>query len=385
MRDDLNAAAPIRTGEELPGDRLSAYLQQHVPAGEGVLAVEQFPHGHSNLTYLVRWGNREWVLRRPPFGNVVATAHDMGREFRILSRLNAVYSPAPRPELYCDDESVIGAPFYLMERRHGLILRKTLPPGLVITASTARGMSHALIDNLAALHAVDYRRAGLDELGKPEGYVRRQVTGWTKRYAQAQTSAVPAMDRLADWLSRHQPPDSGAAIIHNDYKYDNVMLNADWLSRMGLSERGAADASGNDEQSGGDLDSGDLTQVVAVLDWEMATIGDPLMDLGTTLAYWVEATDPAPLRHAAFGPTALPGSLTRYEVVERYQQYTGRAVLNLEFYYCFGLFKLAVIVQQIYARYARGMTQDARFAQLDQLVGILSEQAERTLNAGGMG
>lgn len=381
MNTDLNPAAPARSGEELPPDRLTAYLRQHLPAASGELTVGQFPHGHSNLTYLVRCGTREWVLRRPPFGNVVATAHDMHREFRILSRLNPVYAPAPRPELYCDEESIIGAPFYLMERRYGLIVRKALPPWLVIDPATACGMSRALIDNLAALHAIDYQKAGLSDLGKPEGYVQRQVAGWTKRYAQAQTSSVTAMDRLADWLDQHQPTVSGAAVIHNDYKYDNVMLNADWLSRITPPEAVTVD-SDTDRQATDSLDSGDLTKVVAVLDWEMATIGDPLMDLGTALAYWVEATDPAPLRQAAFGPTALPGSLTRYEVVERYQQYTGRAVTNLEFYYCFGLFKLAVIVQQIYARYARGLTQDPRFAHLDQLVNILSEQAQRTLHTG---
>jgi aminoglycoside phosphotransferase (APT) family kinase protein len=352
VNTDSNSAAPIRAGEELPVDRLSAFLQQHIPVADGTLTVEQFPHGHSNLTYLVRWGNREWVLRRPPFGNVVATAHDMSREFRILSRLNVVYPPAPRPELYCEDESVIGAPFYLMERRRGVILRKSLPGGITIDVELARQMSTALIDNLAALHAVDYRAAGLDELGKPEGYVQRQVAGWTKRYAQAQTSQVPAMDRVAAWLGANQPGESRAAVIHNDYKYDNVMLAAD-----------------------------NMTRIVAVLDWEMATLGDPLMDLGATLAYWVEPTDPAPLRHAAFGPTALPGSLTRREVIERYQSQTGSEVNNVEFYYCFGLFKLAVIVQQIYARFVRGNTSDARFAHLDQLVVILSEQAERTINA----
>jgi len=350
---DLNPVARIRPGEELPLDRLSAYLRQHFPAVGSPLVVEQFPHGHSNLTYLVRSGDQEWVLRRPPFGNVVATAHDMSREYRILSRLNAVYPSAPRPELFCDDDSIIGAPFYLMERRHGVILRKALPPAFTIDSDLARRMSCALIDHLAALHAIDSASAGLNELGRPDGYVQRQVAGWTKRYVQAQTSQVPAMDRLAAWLAQNQPAESAAAVIHNDYKYDNVMLAED-----------------------------DLTQIVAVLDWEMATIGDPLMDLGTTLAYWVEVTDPAPLRHAAFGPTALPGSLTRRELVDRYELQTGHAVRNVEFYYCFGLFKLAVIVQQIYARFARGNTSDVRFAHLDQLVYILSEQADRTLTAG---
>lgn len=352
MTDNSNSAGPIRAGEELPLDRLAEYLRRKLPRAEGTLLVEQFPQGHSNLTYLLRLGGKELVLRRPPFGNPVASAHDMGREFRMLSRLNAVYPPAPRPEFYCEDDSIIGSPFYVMERRHGLILRKSLPSGLTIDSDLARRMSCSLIDNLAALHAIDFEAAGLTDLGKPEGYVARQVAGWSKRYVQAQTSAAPAMERVSAWLARHQPQQSGVAVIHNDYKYDNVMLG----------ER-------------------DPTHVVAVLDWEMATIGDPLMDLGTTLGYWVEAADPAPLRQSAFGPTALPGSLTRREIIERYQEITGVAVLNPQFYYGFGLFKLAVIVQQIYARFVRGHTSDPRFAHLDRLVLLLGEQAERALDS----
>jgi aminoglycoside phosphotransferase (APT) family kinase protein len=343
----------VRAGEELPVDRLAEYLSRHLSDAGGSVVVEQFPHGYSNLTYLVRMGERELVLRRPPFGNEVATAHDMGREYRILSRLQGIYAAAPRPELYCDDASVIGAPFYVMERRRGLILRKTLPDGMTVSPELARHMACALIDNLAALHGIDFARAGLADLGKPEGYVQRQVGGWSKRYAEARTSDVPSLERVAEWLPRNAPAEAGAALIHNDYKYDNVMLDAD-----------------------------DPTKIVAVLDWEMATIGDPLMDLGTSLAYWVEARDPAALRHAAFGPTALPGSLTRREVVERYAAQTGRLVEEPLFYYVFGLFKLAVIVQQIYARYVRGKTSDARFARLDQLVALLGDQANRALEAG---
>jgi aminoglycoside phosphotransferase (APT) family kinase protein len=353
MNVDLNSPSPIRPGEELPIESLVKYLQQQLPANDGPLTVEQFPHGHSNLTYLLKLDGKEFVLRRPPFGNQVASAHDMGREFRILSRLNAVYPAAPRPELFCDDVSVIGSTFYLMERRHGLILRKTLPAGLSIDSQLARQMSTSLIDNLAVLHGVDYQSAGLTEMGKPEGYVQRQVAGWTKRYAQAQTSIVPAMDRVTQWLNANMPIESGATVIHNDYKYDNVML-----------------------------DTQDPTKIVAVLDWEMATIGEPLMDLGTSLGYWVEATDPVALQRAAFGPTSLPGSLTRREVIDRYQEMTGATVSNPVFYYCFGLFKLAVIVQQIYARFARGHTTDPRFAHLDQLVLVLGEQSDRTIESG---
>ncbi len=353
MNTELNSPAPVRAGEELSLEPLKEYLHRQLPDVSGALTIEQFPHGHSNLTYLLRLGVREFVLRRPPFGNRVASAHDMGREFRMLSRLHHVFTAAPRPVHYCEDESIIGCPFYLMERRHGLILRKKLPAGMTIDADLARRMSCALIDNLASLHAIDYQAAGLSDMGKPDGYVQRQVVGWIKRYGQAQTSTVPTIDGVAIWLSEHLPLETGATVIHNDFKYDNVMF-----------------------------DAADLTKIVAVLDWEMATIGDPLMDLGTSLGYWVEATDPVPLQQAAFGPTALPGSLTRRELVDRYQERTGAMVPDATFYYCFGLFKLAVIVQQIYARFARGHTTDPRFAHLDQLVSLLGKQADQTLQSG---
>ena len=355
MNPDLNQPVAVRAVEELPLEQLTAYLRQEFASSAESVTVEQFPHGFSNLTYLVRLGDKDLVLRRPPFGNKVASAHDMNREFRMLTRLSEVYAAAPRPELYCADEAVMGCPFYLMERRHGLILRKKLPAGITIDRKTARCMSQSLIDNLATLHAIDYQTAGLSEMGKPEGYVQRQVSGWTKRYVQAQTAVVPAMDAVAHWLNEHLPAECGASVIHNDYKYDNVML-----------------------------DSGDFTKIVAVLDWEMATIGDPLMDLGTSLGYWVQSTDPLELQQAAFGPTALPGSLTRQELVVRYEERSGIRVTDEVFYYCFGLFKLAVIVQQIFARFARGNTRDPRFAQLDQLVLLLAEQADRTLNTGAI-
>lgn len=353
MTTDLNNPITVRSGEELPLDRLSNYLHQHLSDSDGQVTVEQFPDGYSNLTYLVRLGEKEFVLRRPPFGNKVASAHDMGREFRMLSRLSKVFPAAPRPELFCDDVDIIGSHFYLMERRRGLILRKKIPRDMTIDPELARRMSCSLIDNLAALHAIDYQATGLADMGKPEGYVERQVSGWTKRYSQAQTSDVPAVDSVARWLNGHMPAETGASIIHNDFKYDNVML-----------------------------DQTDLTKVVAVLDWEMATIGDPLMDLGTSLGYWVHATDPVALQKAAFGPTAIPGSMTRQELVNRYQERMGVEVPDVVFYYCFGLFKLAVIVQQIYARFARGNTKDPRFAHLDQLVSLLSMQADQALQSG---
>lgn len=351
MSFKLDTATLVRSGEELPVASLESYLSQRMPGASGPLAVEQFPHGHSNLTYLLRWGNQELVLRRPPFGNQVKTAHDMGREFRVLSKLSEVYPPAPRPVLFCEDTGILGVPFYVMERRHGIVLRRADTTG--IDAPTARRLSVALIDNLALLHDVDYRAAGLADLGKPKGYVNRQVSGWINRFANARTDAGPAMDRVAQWLSDHQPVKSDAALIHNDYKYDNLLL-----------------------------DPNDPTRIVALLDWEMATIGDPLMDLGTTLGYWVEAGDSESMRAGAFGPTALPGSLTRQELVDRYVEKTGRDVSKIAFYYCFGLYKIAVIIQQIYARFVRGHTQDERFAHLNERVAALSDQAIRAIAEG---
>jgi aminoglycoside phosphotransferase (APT) family kinase protein len=353
MGDHLDHTRPVRPGEELDLARLEPYLRQHFPDAAGPLAVEQFPHGHSNLTYLLRLGPRELVLRRPPFGNQVKSAHDMGREYRVLSKLHTVYPLAPRPYVSCEDESILGAPFYIMERRHGIILRKTPPPGLPLDAGTVRRLCEAFLDNLALLHTLDYQAAGLGDLGKPDGYVERQVAGWTKRYRNAQTDDLPALERIASWLAANRPREAGAALVHNDYKYDNLLL-----------------------------DPGDLARIVAVFDWEMATVGDPLMDLGTTLGYWVEAGDPETFQAFVFGPTALPGSLTRRELVERYAAKTGHDVSNMLFYYCFGLFKIAVIVQQIYARYVRGYTQDERFAALPDKIAGLSEAAVRVMETG---
>jgi aminoglycoside phosphotransferase (APT) family kinase protein len=349
----LDRAGSIRSGEELPVDRLEAYLCQHLPDVSTPLTIEQFPQGYSNLTYLLRLGSTELVLRRPPFGNQVKTAHDMGREYRVLLGLSAVYPPAPRPCLYCADESILGAPFYVMERRRGVILRKDFSQTADLDPATAGGLGRAFIDNLALLHAVDYQGAGLGDLGKPEGYVARQVSGWSKRLMEAKTSELPALDRVALWLAGHLPGESGAALIHNDYKFDNLLL-----------------------------DPTDLTRIEAVLDWEMATVGDPLMDLGTSLGYWIEASDPEGMRLLAAGPTWLPGNLTRQELVARYAEKTGRQPADALFYYCYGLFKIAGIVQQIYARYVRGHTRDPRFARLDELVAVLGQQAERALETG---
>ena len=366
MNDALiDRARPIRAGEELDAAKLAAYLETHVDGITGPLTIEQFPGGHSNLTYLIRAGGRDLVLRRPPFGNRVKTAHDMGREHRILSKLSAgFYAPAPRPLAYCEDESVLGAPFYVMERIRGVILRHKLPEGLTLDPSTMQKLCVSFVDSLAALHAVDYEAAGLGGergLGKPAGYIERQVSGWTKRYKDAQTDEIPAMDRMATWLAERVPGAQAhggvvrAAVIHNDYKFDNMVL-----------------------------DPKDVTHVLGVLDWEMSTVGDPLMDLGTALGYWVEAADPEETRTFAFGPSLLPGCLTRRAIADLYGEKTGRDVSQINFFYCFALFKNAGVLQQIYWRYRQGLTKDERFAKFGQLVELLAQTAETAAAQGAL-
>jgi aminoglycoside phosphotransferase (APT) family kinase protein len=348
---DLDETRPPRAGEELDSGRLAAFLAAHVPAAEGggrlEVQVEQFPGGHSNLTYLLRLGDgRELVLRRPPVGSKVKAAHDMGREFRVLSRLAPAWGKAPRPLVECDDESVIGCRFYIMERLRGVILRREPPPGVELDPDTARRAGHALIDGLVELHAIDYQAIGLGDLGRPDGYAERQVRGWTERYAGSKTDDIPSVTRVAGWLADNRPASGPPALIHNDFKFDNVVLAP-----------------------------GDITRIIGVLDWEMATLGDPLMDLGTTLAYWIEAGDPEPLKSMRFGPTAMPGMMTRAEVAERYAERSGRPVGDIVFYYAFGLFKTAVVLQQIYYRWKQGLTQDPRFAPLIHAVGLLCDRA----------
>jgi len=345
-----DGASDVRPGEELDLGRLEPFLRNHFPENGGPLTVRQFPSGHSNLTYFVSLGEREMVLRRPPFGSKVKSAHDMGREYRVLSRLHSVY-PAPRALLYCDQTEILGAPFYLMERIHGIILRRKMPEGLQIPAEKVQQLDESFIDTLARLHSLDYASIGLGDLGKPEGYLERQVRGWIERYHGSKTHELPEVDQLSSWLKQHMPPQSGGALIHNDYKFDNMVL-----------------------------DAGDITQVKGVLDWEMCTLGDPLSDVGAAIAYWVEKDDRQELQSVHWGPTTLPGSLSRTQLVQRYAQKTGRDVSNIVYYYVFALFKTAVITQQIYYRYHHGLTKDARFAALLNVTKVLLATAARATN-----
>src|ERR1700691_5506416 len=346
MSDFLDHPAQIRSGEEINLTTLEPYLRNHFPESTGALEVRQFPAGHSNLTYSLQLGSKELVLRRPPFGSKVKSAHDMGREYRVLSKLHAAYAPAPKVFLYCDDDSVIGAPFYLMEPIHGIILRSKLPAGLDFPAETARQLSESFLDNLVSLHRVDYATAGLADLGKPQGYLERQVRGWIERYYGSKTRDYAEVEKIASWMQEHTPSTSAVSLIHNDYKYDNVILDAN-----------------------------DITRIVGVLDWEMCTIGDSLADLGTTLAYWADTTDPEDIQQNGYGPTARPGSFTRSEAAHYYAQKTGCNLSQIGFYLTFARFKLAVIVQQIYFRYHQGITKDERFASMPATVRSLLQSA----------
>jgi aminoglycoside phosphotransferase (APT) family kinase protein len=342
----IDPTRAVRAGEELDAKALARFL------GWDEVRVTQFPSGHSNLTYLVEGAGKQLVLRRPPFGSKVKSAHDMGREHKILSHLHAIYPLAPKPVAYSEDPSLLGAPFYLMERIVGVILRKDPPPGL-LTPTVAHGLGEAFIDNLARLHQLDYRACGLGDLGKPDGYVERQVRGWSERYRNARTDDIPDMEFLEKWLADHMPKESGAALIHNDYKYDNLVLAQD-----------------------------DLTRIIGVLDWEMSTVGDPLMDLGTALSYWVHADDPPDLEAVRMCATTVPGSLTRAQLLSRYQERTGRDIPNILFYYCFAQFKSCGVVQQIYYRYRQGLTHDERFGAMIYAVRALSATAVRAIERG---
>lgn len=351
----LDPSTAVRPGEGFDLVKLSHYLVTNLPGAAGTLAVEQFPGGYSNLTYLLRLdspaGSREMVLRRPPFGAHIRGGHDMQREFRILNALIDTYGKVPRPLLYCEDESVIGAPFYVMERVRGVILRSRLPKGLVIEPDQMHRVCLSLNDALVELHALDFNQVGLGTLGKPEGYTARQVAGWTTRFQNALTEDCPGFEDVTTWLAANLPEHSETTLIHNDFRYDNAIL-----------------------------DPADLTHIIAILDWEMATLGDPLTDLGTTLGYWAEPEDPPVLRQ--FGLTTHPGNLDRRGFTERYAERSGRDVSGILFHHVYGMFKNTVIALQIYARYRQGLTRDPRFASLIDVIRAYHDMIHRALDKG---
>ena len=335
--------AAVRHGEELNLPALSQYLQGKIPNVESGIEVEQFPGGHSNLTYLLVIGGRECVLRRAPLGPVAPKAHDMVREAKVLTAVHPHFPPAPEVYHICEDPAIIGAPFFLMERRRGIVLRSAIPPELSRHENYAARVSRAFVACMVRMHAVDIEKHGLRSLGKPEGFVERQVKGWTDRWERARTEPSPEMDRILAWFAKSVPPAGAPTLVHNDFKLDNVMLDAATPDRL-----------------------------EAVLDWEMTTVGDPLSDVGLTLCYWSSALVPGTTLEAV---TTGPGWFTRDEFVAQYAEKTGRDVSPLPWYEAFGVAKLAVILQQIYYRYWRGQTEDERFAHFNQRVASLVQRA----------
>jgi aminoglycoside phosphotransferase (APT) family kinase protein len=324
---------PMRPGEELDAARVGAYLAGKIPGAEGVPDLWQFPGGHANLTYLVRYPAAAYVLRRGPHGDVAAGAHDMGREYRVLSVLHRTFPKAPRAFVYCEDRDVAGAPFFVMERRHGVVVRREVPAqfGGGQDPAAVRKLSEVVIDTLAEFHAVDPKAAGLETLGKPEGYLQRQVRGWLDRWERAKTKEIATAPAVVAWLAERMPVSPPATLVHNDWRLDNMAVAAD-----------------------------DPGRCVAVYDWDMCTVGDPFTDLGTLLSSWIEPGDQ--YAFIAAMPSQVPGFMRRDEAVRRYGEKSGRDVSVMPWYYVFGLFKMAVIVQQLYARWHKGQTKDDRMA-----------------------
>lgn len=344
----------VRAGEQLDWARIEQYLRARIPEiGAGSLEARQFPSGASNLTYQLRIGEWEGVLRRQPLGPVAPKAHDMRRESGLLARIHPVFPLAPRPYVFCDDLEIMGVPFYVMERRKGFVLNDVFPAGVIVTPELCRRVSETVVDTLAEIHSIDWQAAGLAEFGHPTGFLERQVKGFIERYARSATDESPDVGNLTRWLAEHIPASPAPSLIHNDFKLNNMLVNVQ-----------------------------DPARLVAVLDWEMTTIGDPLYDLAISLGYWVQSDDPAELRAILPTVTHQPGFFSRAEFMERYAAKSGRDLSSLHFYMTFAYFKLSVILQQIYVRWKRGQTQDPRFAIFGSRIRILVEYAARLMEQG---
>lgn len=338
----IDEARDIRKGEQLDVSAVDQWIRTHVPNVEGQLQIRQFPGGASNLTYWLGYDNCEFILRRPPFGTKAKSAHDMGREYKVMQALKPVFPHVPNMIAFCDDVSVMGCDFYLMERIKGIIPRAEFPSELTLTDAQVRELCINAIDTLIALHKAPWKGTPLENIGKQEGYVFRQIEGWSQRYRAARTDNVPDFEVIMAWLHDHLPEQVGVCVVHNDYRFDNIIL-----------------------------DPAQPTRIIGVLDWEMATLGDPLMELGNTLCYWIQADDPAWLHMIRQQPTHLPGMLTRDEVVAYYCDKMGFENVDFLFYRIYGLFRIAAILQQIYYRFHHGQTQDQRFASFHLIVSAL--------------
>ncbi len=341
----------VRKGEELPEEKLKEFLVQKelINSTDSELFVKQFTHGYSNLTYLLNIEDREFVLRKPPVG-AIKRGHDMSREFKVQSGVQKGFSKVPEMFAYTDDESIMGSEFYLMEKVNGIILNYKEAKNRNIAPDQYEIIASSWLDTFTELHQLDVEAVGLSDLGRPQGYVERQVTNWGKQYLKAATEDVAVAKMVMQWMEEHQPKEYEHCLIHNDYKYDNVVFKDDsWQ------------------------------EITAVLDWEMATLGDPLMDLGTSLGYWTVTTDHDFVKQGIPSPTVFEGNPIRSEIVEMYAKKSGKDIRNIVFYYAFGLFKIAVIAQQIYYRYNKGLTTDPRFANLNKASELCCNLAMRAI------
>lgn len=350
----MSSNQQVRKGEELNEVNLKKFLLEHqlINSIDSDLFVEQFTHGYSNLTYALKIENREYVLRKPPVG-AIKRGHDMGREYKVQSAVRKAFSKVPTMYAFDDSDSVLGSSFYLMEKVDGIILNYKEAAKRNITPEAYKTIATSWLDTFVELHQVDYKAIGLEDLGKPAGYVERQVSNWGKQYLKAATDDVPEAIAVMKWMETHQPTTYNHCLIHNDYKYDNIVFKNDTWQ-----------------------------EVTAVLDWEMATLGDPLMDLGTSLGYWTVATDLDFVKQGIPSPTVFEGNPIRSEIASMYADKSGSQLDNLVFYYAFGLFKIAVIAQQIYFRYQKGFTTDPRFAQLNKAAALCCKLALKSIQTG---
>lgn len=347
MNNLIDSPGKVRESEQLNVKSLEEYLKKNIPDINSPLEIEQFRSGHSNLTYLIRSGNKEFILRKPPPGaEKIKKGHNMFREYRVQRDLYSYFNKVPRTYLYCDNPEIIGTDFYIMERVKGIILRTTNIDKLNLHSDTMHSIAENFIHTFVEIHNIDYKSIGLSDFGNPLGYVRRQIEGWAERYRNAKTNDIPDIEKTIVWLSERIPQESGASLIHNDFRYDNIVLNPE-----------------------------NITEIRAILDWEMSTIGDPLMDIGTTLGYWVDPDDPDEIQFMKVCPTTHPGNYTREQLVQRYATLSKRDVSNILYYFVYGLFKIAVIAQQIYYRFKSGYTKDERFGALIYAVETLGRMA----------
>jgi aminoglycoside phosphotransferase (APT) family kinase protein len=350
MTASLDQAGEVRDEDRLDAGKIDAFLKQHISDLRGPPAIRQFPGGASNLTYLISYGERELVLRKPPAGVKAKSAHDMLREARVMTALKPHYPFVPTILARCDDHAVLGSDFYVMERLRGIILRRDLPAGLSLDTAGVRQLCLAFIDALVELHRVDVSRPDVAAIGKGEGYIGRQVSGWSQRWREALTQDTDPVEDVIRWLADKQPAcETAICVIHNDYRFDNVVLDSAF-------------------------------DIIGVLDWEMTTLGDPMMDLGGSMAYWIQADDEPLFQALRRQPSHVPGMLTRREVVAYYGERSGWSVASFDFYEVFGLFRLMVILQQIYRRFVLAQTTNPRFADFGQAAAYLGRRCRNLID-----